>query len=55
MLNLPANFNCALKIYIRPADGQSITTASVGQVEKNCVTLTREVLANQRTIEIKVG
>lgn len=55
MLNLPANFNCTLKIYIRPADGRSITTASVGQVEKNCVTLTREVLANQRTIEIKVG
>lgn len=55
VLNLPANFNCTLKIYIRPADGRPITTASVGQIEKNCITLSRDALSSQRTIEIKVG
>jgi len=54
-LDLPEKFDCTLKIHIHPIDGRPITTATVGQIEKNCVTLASGVLARQRLVEIRIG
>lgn len=55
VLNLPEKFDCTLKVHIHPADGQPITTTSIGQIEEDHVTLVSSVLSGQRKVEIKIG
>lgn len=54
-LNLPEGFACTLKVHIHPGDGRPITTTSTGEIEKDCVVLTHDMLTSQRTLEIKIG
>lgn len=54
-LNLPDKFDGTLKVHIHPADGRSITTVSMGKIEKTCVVLSPDILANQRRMEIEIG
>lgn len=55
ILHLPEKFDGTLKIHIHPPDERSLTKASVGTIEKNCITLSSGDLSNQRTIEIKIA
>lgn len=54
-ITLPANFGADLLVHIHPPNGQSLRTASMGQLEENAVRLKMETLAGQRQVSVEMG